>query len=181
MLHTVPAILSKMSLSKHWLANQLAYSAWADQRLLTACSSLSTEELDRDFGVSHASTLRTLRHIYYSERVWLRRLRADSLPPLIEIGDQRLFCDPPPEPDLHALQAHWPPVWQGLQQCLETLPDPELAGELRGIDCSIPRWKLILHVVNHSTLHRGQVMSLLRQLGKQPPSTDLFEFHLVGS
>jgi uncharacterized damage-inducible protein DinB len=169
-----------MSPSKHWLANQIAYSGWADQRLLIACSGLSPDELDRDLGSSHASVLRTLRHIYYTERVWLKRLRADSLPPLIEIGDQRLFCDSPPEPDLHALRTDWPPVWQGLQQYLDTLPDTELTGELRGIDCSIPRWKLLLHIVNHSTLHRGQVMSLLRQLGKQPPGTDLFEFHLVG-
>jgi uncharacterized damage-inducible protein DinB len=36
----------------------------------------------------------------------------------------------------------------------------------------------LLHVVNHSTLHRGQVMGMLRQLGKQPPATDIFNFYL---
>src|ERR1700674_1852745 len=32
-----------------------------------------------------------------------------------------------------------------------------------------PRWKMVLHAINHSTLHRGQVMGMLRTLGKQPP------------
>ena len=33
--------------------------------------------------------------------------------------------------------------------------------------------QVLLHVVNHSTYHRGQVASMLRQLGTVPPATDL--------
>jgi uncharacterized damage-inducible protein DinB len=33
-----------------------------------------------------------------------------------------------------------------------------------------------LHFVNHATYHRGQVVSLLRQLGYLPPHTDLVYF-----
>jgi uncharacterized damage-inducible protein DinB len=96
------------------------------------------------------------------------------LPRLVEIGDQQLFQDRSPEPDLHELQQSWPAVWEGLHQFFETLPETELAGELSGNDCSIARWELLLHIVNHATLHRGQVMGMLRQFGKQPPGTDLF-------
>jgi len=43
-----------------------------------------------------------------------------------------------------------------------------------------PDWKLLLHVVNHATLHRGQIMGMLRQLGKQPPTNDIFiGYHLA--
>jgi uncharacterized damage-inducible protein DinB len=170
-----------MSLPKQFLLHQLDYSAWANQLLLDTCTLLNPEELNRNLGSSHGTILRTLRHIYYAERVWLKRLRANAMPPLIEIGDQRLFCDPPPEPDLPALQKNWPSVYDGLQQYLHGLPEADLTAELRGIDCSIPIWKLILHSVNHSTLHRGQVLSMLRQLGKQPPNLDIFSFHLTPS
>lgn len=170
-----------MSLPKQWLLHQLAYSAWANQLLLDTCASLTQDELHRDLGSSHATILRTLRHIYYAERVWLKRLRANAMPPLVEIGDQRLFCDPSPEPDLPTLQKNWPPVYDGLQEYLQALPEADLTSELRGVDCSIPIWKLILHSVNHSTLHRGQVLSMLRQLGKQPPNLDIFSFHLAPS
>jgi uncharacterized damage-inducible protein DinB len=173
------AILPVVSISRQWLAHQLAYSAWANQTLLTACAALTPEELHRDLGASHKSILGTLRHIYYSERVWLKRLRANALPPLQEIGDQRLFGDPPPEPDLPRLQDDWPAVAESLRQFAEVLPDAMLLNVLRGTDCSIPVWKLFLHVVNHSTLHRGQVTSMIRQLGRRPPNTDVFSFHLV--
>ena len=29
------------------------------------------------------------------------------------------------------------------------------------------------HVANHATMHRGQVVGMIRQLGIDPPSTDL--------
>jgi uncharacterized damage-inducible protein DinB len=167
-----------MSFPKQWLVHQLAYSAWANHLLLVACASLAPEELNRELGSSHGTVLDTMRHIYYAERVWLKRLRANSLPPLVEIGYQRLFCDPPPEPDLTALQQNWPPVSDGLQEYVQDSTAVDFSGELRGVDCSIPIWKLLFHTVNHSTLHRGQVLSMLRQLGKQPPNLDIFSFHL---
>jgi uncharacterized damage-inducible protein DinB len=34
-----------------------------------------------------------------------------------------------------------------------------------------------MHVVNHATLHRGQVMGMLRQMGIDPPHTDLMNFY----
>jgi uncharacterized damage-inducible protein DinB len=163
--------------SSQILLSQVDYSAWANQLLLSACSILTPEELDRDLKASHTSILQTLRHIYYTERVWLRRLQADALPPGIEIGNQQHFRDPDPEPNLDQLKQAWPAVSDGLHKYVESMSDTEIDGELRGIDCAILRWKLLLHSVNHSTLHRGQITSMLRQIGKQPPNTDLFSYY----
>jgi uncharacterized damage-inducible protein DinB len=162
-----------MSISRQALLYVVDYSVWADQQLLSACSALSTEKLRRDMGISHAGIAGTLRHIYDAERIWPERLRDNKLPPLVEIEGRCPFQHPPPDPGLRALQQDWPSVWAGLRHYVETVPEAELAGEIRGIDCSIPRWKLLLHVVNHATLHRGQVMGMLRQLGRQPPATDI--------
>ena len=39
-------------------------------------------------------------------------------------------------------------------------------------------WQMVQHVVNHGTYHRGQITTMLRQLGTEPPkSTDLITFH----
>jgi uncharacterized damage-inducible protein DinB len=41
-----------------------------------------------------------------------------------------------------------------------------------------PLWQMLQHVVNHATYHRGQVTTLLRQLGATPPkSQDLIAFY----
>ena len=49
---------------------------------------------------------------------------------------------------------------------------------LNGDTQSMAHWKVLLHIVNHATLHRGQVMGMLRQLGRVPPGTDYLFYHL---
>src|SRR5271154_2966635 len=102
-----------MTTTKEALLTDLEYSAWADQVLLDACSRPTAEEIARDLGASHHSVIETLRHIYYTERVWAQRLRENAMPRMHEVGDQRLFCDPPPEPGLTELQRDWPEGVEG--------------------------------------------------------------------
>jgi uncharacterized damage-inducible protein DinB len=47
---------------------------------------------------------------------------------------------------------------------------------LQGQRWEYPLWRQMLHVVNHSTYHRGQLTTMLRQLGAQPAPTDLLVF-----
>ena len=172
-----------MTTAKEMLLMDLDYSAWANRVLLEACSPLTTEELGRDLGASHRSLIETLRHIYYTERVWMRRLRENAMPPMHEVGDQKLFCDPPPEPGIAELKRDWPEVWRAGHDWLESLTETDLDATLRsrlpdGSEFRVSRWKIVMHAVNHSTLHRGQVVAMLRMLGKQPPNTDLFSYYM---
>jgi uncharacterized damage-inducible protein DinB len=174
---------TNMPFAKQALLMEVNYSAWANRQLLQGCAALTEEERERDLGASHGSVVGTLRHIYYSERVWWRRLCANALPPMIEMGDQRLFQDPAPEPGFDALLRKWPSVWNGMHAWLANIPELELKYELgsrmpNGDEFRVSRWKIILHSVNHSTLHRGQVMSMLRTLGHRPPNTDIFSFYM---
>jgi uncharacterized damage-inducible protein DinB len=61
--------------------------------------------------------------------------------------------------------------------------DDQLAGPLTWVDSegatiTRPLWQPVIHLVNHASYHRGQIVSLLRQMGYQPPSTDLIRFFL---
>jgi uncharacterized damage-inducible protein DinB len=157
--------------SKATLLLHLDYSLWATSKLLDAASRLSSAELTRDLQVSHSSVLITLQHIYYADRTWLARLE----------GRQIDFADPAPGPTLEQLKEHWPPVLAGLKAYVEAEADLDrqlTSRRLNGDTFTIARWKILLHVVNHATLHRGQVMAMLRQLGHVPPATDLFYFYL---
>ena len=164
-----------MTIAKTVLLTHLDYSAWANKRLLDACSDLSADELERSLDGSHGGIAGTLRHIFYAERVWLSRL----------LGRRQQFQDPAPEPKLHELKQKFPAIWDGLRHWLEELPEEELESELHsrrlnGDEFHLTRWKVLMHVVNHSTLHRGQVMVMLRQLGRVPPGTDILAFYLIG-
>jgi uncharacterized damage-inducible protein DinB len=64
---------------------------------------------------------------------------------------------------------------------LDTLDDRTLqetltASTLTGTYTS-PYWQMIQHVVDHSSYHRGQIVTMLRQLGMTPPSTGMMRFH----
>jgi uncharacterized damage-inducible protein DinB len=165
-----------MSLLKQLMLAHTDYSAWATRQLLKTCSPLTFDQLDSGLGASHSSILRTFRHIHDGERVWLRRIE--------EGGTHRLPRGPAPEHSFEFLVQSWPELWQGYRQWLESASDADLTTELstivpNGADLRVPRWQIVLHAVNHSTLHRGQIITMLRTLGLQPPNTDLTEYCLT--
>src|SRR4029453_7789072 len=76
----------------------LAYSHWANRRLLQAVGELSPEELDRDLRGSFQSIKGTLRHLLWGERSWLRFWRDDDFGPALSPADF---------PDLASIVENW--------------------------------------------------------------------------
>jgi uncharacterized damage-inducible protein DinB len=171
-----------MSVAKHALLTELNYTIWANQLLLETASHLAAEELRRNLGASHTSIIRTLRHMYDAERSWTDNLMFNSIPSVADIEAAGAADQSRPDPTFESLQSAWPQVWQNAHRWLAPLDDTELARELtcrmkNGIDLQLPRWKVLLHMVNHSTMHRGQIITMLRALGRRPPNLDLFTFY----
>jgi uncharacterized damage-inducible protein DinB len=165
-----------MSQLKQLLVAHTGYSAWGTRQVLDVCASLTAEQLDRSLGASHTSILRTFRHVHDGERVWLQRL--------VEGGSKRLPSGPAPEHSFEILVQSWPELWRGYRKWLESASDADLVEELStvlpdGGDFSVPRWQIVLHAINHSTFHRGQIVSMLRALGVQPPNTDLTGYYAI--
>jgi uncharacterized damage-inducible protein DinB len=147
----------------------LAYTIWADRQVLQALDEVPAEDLTRDTGTSFGSVLGTMAHILGAEQVWLSRFLGVSLQSLPSTEDF---------PDLASLRSSWEDFWPQLEVFLASLAEDQLerdftwtnfAGEVH----TVPFRQALLHVVNHSTYHRGQVVAQLRQLGRSAPSTDL--------
>jgi uncharacterized damage-inducible protein DinB len=160
-----------MSEIKEVLHSQVGYSAWATSQLLAVCTKLTAEQLDAAVGASHAGILGTLSHVYDGERVWLRRLLAPS-------EEQSLPPGPAPLVTLGFLIHAWPSLWQTYQDWIEGAEEADLTAALAtvlpdGKLVRAERWKIVLHTVNHATMHRGQMVTMLRGLGVKPPDTDL--------
>ncbi|MFL6193819.1 MAG: DinB family protein [Thermoanaerobaculia bacterium] len=150
----------------------LLYTLWADRLCLDAARGVPPEALAREAGVSFGSLLGTLCHILGSQRRWLARFT----------GQQATAGDPA-FPDVESLAAGWSETASELEFFLASLTEEQLAAEIAWVDSegptySRPLWQPVCHMVNHSTYHRGQVASLMRQLGYQPPRTDLIHFLL---
>ncbi len=152
------------------LRYQLDFSTWAGERVLKAAAALPPEELTQDFKTSDKSVLGTLVHCYRAERIWLNRLQNKKADFRVE-GDDTLA----------ALQKNWPPIQAGWSDWARTLTDEAAGGDLtysdlKGNPWTQPIWTVVLHVVNHSTHHRGQAVGFIRSLGQTPPNVDLITF-----
>jgi uncharacterized damage-inducible protein DinB len=161
-----------MALSVEELREHVAYSAWASQRLVQSSAELSEAELLRDFQTSDHSVLGTLVHTFAADRLWLARLRRESRSQYSSEADYQLSV----------LQNDWPDLYRQWDEWFAGLNDDEVRADLRyqdmrGTTWTQPIWKLVLHVVNHGTHHRGQVSGFLRAMGRVPPVLDLVVYY----
>ena len=150
-----------------------AYNGWANRRLLEAAAGLDDEALARDLGSSFPSVLATFAHIVGADWIWLRRWAGES--PAGAPSDWELTS-------LDAVRSRWDAVEADRTSLLASLDDAALEREVdyrntRGAPFTNRMDRMLRHVVNHSTYHRGQIATMLRQLGATPPATDLIVFY----
>ena len=150
------------------------YTEWANGLALNAAAELSEENLRRDFKISHASVLGTLTHMAGAEWIWLERWHGRS-PAKAEAWSMWTTeaCG-----DLATLNDRWMDVVLLRAQFISAMDEARLEAELpfkllSGDPSSMRLVDQMRHVANHATMHRGQVVGMIRQLGIEPPSTDL--------
>ncbi len=149
------------------------FNFWADRRVLDAVEALTPEQLTKEMGSSYSSVKDTLAHIVGVEWVWLERLQGRS-PSAIAPGQEYS--------DLAALRARWEEIEKNFGEYMEELTKAELDEVVEYKTMSFgpaknPRWQMIQHVVNHGSYHRGQVITMLRQLGAKGVGTDLITYY----
>jgi uncharacterized damage-inducible protein DinB len=152
------------------------YHYWARDRMLEAVARLDAGAFGRDLGSSFRSIRDTVSHIYFSEWAWHSRWRGHSP------------SAPPRDPfdDVGELRAAWAELETNVRAFVEEggPAGVDRVFEYRlfsGAAAASPFWQMLQHVVNHASYHRGQVTTMLRQVGAEPPKgMDLIAFHRRG-
>jgi uncharacterized damage-inducible protein DinB len=158
----------------HDMRTLLDYHYWARDRALDACAPLTPEQFTRDLGSSFRSVRDTLAHLYAAEWNWHSRWQGTS--------PTALF---PPEqfPDVASLRAPWVEHEHKVRAFVEGLGETGINRlfeykMLNGKPGASVFWQMLQHVVNHASYHRGQVTTMLRQLGAEPArSMDMIAFY----
>jgi uncharacterized damage-inducible protein DinB len=150
------------------------YTDYANGLALDAAEELTEEQQGHDFKCSHGSILGTLAHMAGGEWIWLERWKGASHPRIWTADDFH-------SPGVAALRSRWRQVESERRELLERLTEEELLQDLsytnlKGEPFTLPLIDQMQHVVNHSTLHRGQVVGMIRQLGLRPPAVDLIYY-----
>jgi uncharacterized damage-inducible protein DinB len=156
------------------LRTLLDYHYWARDRILAAAAALTPEQFTRDLGSSFKSVRDTLAHTYSSEWAWYERWHGTSPTAML-----------PPEQftDVETLQRAWSAHEQRMRAFLDELGEPGITRVfvykvLSGHSGTSTFWQMLQHMVNHGSYHRGQVTTMLRQLGAAPAkSMDLIAFY----
>lgn len=147
------------------------YNEWMNSRLYALCATLPEAALREDRGAFFQSIYLTLNHIAYGDLAFLSRFTgvpAVVPDPAVELfnGFEQLRVE---REALDARLLTWAasltPQW--LADSLT------YTSKIDGKARTVPKWVLVTHMFNHQTHHRGQVTTLLSQMGLDMGSTDI--------
>jgi uncharacterized damage-inducible protein DinB len=125
---------------------------------------LSDEQFTRNWDYSRGSVLDQLIHIMSCDQVWFSGLSRVEIPEDFKPED---FTD------RESIRTRWDALEASMRDYLEKLQDTILFNKpLEGEDKDLIVWQVLLHVVNHGTDHRAQLLRLLNDLGVQTTSQD---------
>ncbi len=150
------------------LSQYAAYNTWANARLIDTMSALTDAQLDTEISSSFNSLRKTVYHTWGAEDVWLQRLQQLPSPAPEAIGYTGTFGQ---------ACSKWRTTSAELGKMAASSGDAlavRLAyRDFKGNPWENPVGSILQHVFNHATYHRGQIVTMLRQLGVTDiPSTD---------
>ena len=149
------------------------YNRWANRRIFEALGALLPDQYFQDLKSSFGSIHGTLSHIVWAEQLWLHRWLGKPAPAVPQGKDLAGLPD---------ARARWNAIDGERTAFLDGFTDQRLADTVTiqptsGGAYSHSYKEMFLHTVDHSSYHRGQIVTMLRQLGVKPPSTGLIGFY----
>jgi uncharacterized damage-inducible protein DinB len=152
-------------MNKTDLQHLIDYHYWARDRLLAAVERLSPDQFTKDLGSSSPSVRDTVGHLYFAEWAWNERWHGRSP-----------TAPPPPFEDAASVKQAWTTLESQVRGFVKELTDDDISRVieyrlLSGTPGASAIWQMVHQVVNHASYHRGQVTTMIRQLGGVPPQS----------
>jgi uncharacterized damage-inducible protein DinB len=154
------------------LIDQIQYNYWANVRLIKAAVELDIENQSKYILSSFPSIKETFIHILWAEELWLERWKGRSFVPALASNKYET---------LNTIQNDMEDLYDRQIQFLKSLSLEDEVKKVSYLNFQNERWEyslqqMIQHLLFHSVYHRGQLVTMLRQLGIKPPSTDYLVF-----
>ena len=160
---------------KKLLLSYTAYNYWANEKLATVILALDESLFFKPVPSSFPNLFETAEHIWQAEMVWRQRILqiAPNKKPEFPSKDMKALLE-----TLLLESTQW-------QEFIEQTPEEKLLEMIsyknwQGIPFTTPFWQIAQHIFNHSTFHRGQLVTMLRHLGATSlPSTDYITYSRI--
>lgn len=157
---------------KELLQQYASYNAWANQQLIASIGNLPEAAVEQELVSSFPSIRKTLQHIWFAEDIWLQRIRLAEQPESMANN----FEGPYNELAKKIIdQSNAIAAW--VNQATEPQLQHVFAYLKNKEQFKQPVWQVLMHVFNHGTYHRGQLITMLRQLNAPSvPNTDFLTY-----
>ena len=149
------------------------YNIWANNITLSWLNRISDDQWKAPIISSFNSVEETVLHLAGAEKLWLDRLhKVTDLVPLVKTF----------KGDRNELLKIWSDASNDLKMFVDAFDENELKTllkfkRLNGVEYIQPYYQVLAHIFNHSTYHRGQLVTMLRQTGYTDiSSTDMLVF-----
>jgi uncharacterized damage-inducible protein DinB len=146
------------------------YNAWANELLFAAVAKLPEGEALKPRQSLFRNMVHTLNHNYVIDLIFKAHLEGRD-----HGFKARNDINHPPLAELHKLQAqvdNWYIAWSDAMTD-STLQEKVQFTFVGGGAGLMTRGEMLLHVVNHTTYHRGFISDMFYQVRALPPTTDL--------
>jgi uncharacterized damage-inducible protein DinB len=146
------------------------YNAWANRVMFDALAALPPGEAEKPRATLFKNMVHSMNHNYVIDRIFQAHLEGrpheyaarntQEHPPLAELWRAQEEVDA------------WYVQWAGkiAEPKLDEVVQFQFVG---GGEGAMTRGQMLLHVVNHTSYHRGFVADLFFQVPARPPTTDL--------
>ncbi|MFZ4102773.1 MAG: DinB family protein [Sphingobacterium thalpophilum] len=155
---------------KSLLLNYLQYNHWANEKMCNYLSGVDEDEILANKKAEYQTIKKVILHVADSEQTWLARLNGKNIPHMHKLDSSGSFagiCSTIRNNSVDFIEFVSGKDDQFLLSVTEYV-------NLKGKTFSQNNAEIILHCMNHSTFHRGQVMSMLRYVGYTDQSASDF-------
>jgi uncharacterized damage-inducible protein DinB len=146
------------------------YSAWANSLLYLAMGELPEEELTKPRPIIFGNLIRTLNHVYTIDLVFQAHMEGRAHGFKTRTPDVLISLS-----ELREAQAQLDNWYIRYAEEMSDRVGEEIVEFtfIGGGEGAMSRGDILLHIVNHTTYHRGHIAAMMQQIPVQPPTTDL--------
>ncbi len=161
-------------MNKAYFLELAKYNIWANNKVIAWLNEIAETQYEQPIESSFGSIAGNTLHVASAEKIWLERLHENPAPTWLASefkGDKEMLI------------AIWKQASENLKTYIEEFDESNLQNKIKfkrlnGEEYELPFYQIFAHVLNHSTFHCGQFVTLLRQVGFSNISgTDLLDFY----
>ncbi len=154
---------------KELLVEYATYNKWANQKMLEIASQLNETQLHQEIDSSFSSIFKTLLHILDADSIWWQRTK---LAEVVEVPSKTFSGNfKELQQKILAQSTDWMKWVSGATE--NQLTHVFAYQNTKQQQFKQPMHQVLLHLFNHGTYHRGQLITMFHQLGVENlPATD---------